>query len=95
MATNHRLNQPRCAQIMRQRAADRVDRAVCPIRIDPMLDRRPDVRKYTHAQPTRQSMLKRQRRAQRQAKRRICDGAAYLWQFEDTRIVHLDDLAVF
>ena len=76
-------HQPRIAQLMRQLHADRADRAPCPIRIDPMLDSRPDSRKYSHAQPMRQALIKRQRRAQRRAKQAICNSDAYLAAFHD------------
>lgn len=65
---NYHARQPRIAQLLCQRHADRENRAPCSIRIDPMLDSRPDAREYGHAQATRQDRLKRQRRAQRRFK---------------------------
>ncbi len=80
---NYRVHQPRIAQLMRQHHADRADRAPCPIRIDPLLDSRPDCEAYGHAQVTHQDCLKRQRRAERQAKQVICDSDNYLAMFHD------------
>lgn len=61
-----------------------------------MLDRSPDVRAYTHAQPTRQDLLKRQRRAERRAKRLVLNAGVYLAQFEDARqVVDAGDLVAF
>lgn len=57
-----------------------------------MLDRRPDAKKYTHAQPTRQDLLKRQRRAARRAKQRVLDANVYLAQFKDTHVIDASDL---
>jgi hypothetical protein len=93
MASNYRVNQPRCAQIMRQHSADAARAETQPpMRWDPSLDKRRDVRKYTHAQPTRQDLLKRQRRAARRAKQRVLDANVHLAQFEDTHVVDASDL---
>ena len=68
---------------MRQHCADKVDHGKPAMRWNPLIDKRPDSRKYSHAQPTRQARLKIDRCAQRQAKQVITDGDAYLAMFRD------------
>ena len=68
---------------MRQHCADKVDHGKPAMRWNPLIDKRPDFRPYGHAQPTRQAILKRQRRQRRQAKQVITDGDAYLAHFHD------------